>query len=383
MKIIINTSTLYFGGGVQVALSFINEIKDIPGNEYHVLLSQEIDRQLDSSMFPDNFYFYLIETSPAKFITRKKIIRQLDEIEEKVNPDAVFTVFGPSYWKPKSIHLLGFADGWVYNPTSIAFDRLSFFKKIRIRLLIKYKLYHLRTDADYYVLETNDASDKLRNIMKEAKDRFFVVGNTVSQVFDNKVYADKDNEFYIKLPEKKYDEFRLLYIAHNHPAKNLTLLNDVLKRLSGYNLKIILTIDEESYGKIFDDEVKLNVINVGSVPQLSCPSLYEQADAVISTTLLETFSAVYPEAMKMKKPLLSSDFSFARDICGESAVYFDALNPEDTVDKIIMLMTNKSLQEKLVQEVEKQLKTFETPNSRANKYLNILNKIKDDGNVQK
>lgn len=377
MKILINTSTLYFGGGVQVALSFIREIREEYEHEYYVFLSQEINRQLDKSLFPNNFHFYLIDKSPSKLFTRKKVVKRLDNLENDINPDVVFTVFGPSYWKPKSVHLTGFADGWVYNPSSIAFDRLPFLKRIKMRLAVKYKIFYLKRDANYYVLETNDAANKLSLIMKEKRDKFYVVGNTVSSIFSDEEYLKKENQYYIKLPKKVEGEFRLLYIAHNHPSKNLNLLNEVLKHLKSYNIKIILTIDEKSYQEIFDEDLKSKVINVGLIPQFSCPSLYEQTDAVISTSLLETFSAVFPEAMKMKKPILSSDFSFARDICGDSVLYFDALISVDTANKIITLMSNKELQNELIQKGEKKLMTFETSKSRAKKYLNILNEIKE------
>ncbi|MDT8339224.1 MAG: glycosyltransferase [Sulfurimonas sp.] len=377
MKILINTSTLYFGGGVQVALSFINELITLDTNEYHIFLSLEIERQLDKKLFGNNFNFYIIDKSPSKLLTRKKIVSILNNFEKEINPDVVFTVFGPAYWRPKALHLLGFADGWVYNPDSIAFDRLSFFRRIKMRLAIKYKLHYLHRDADFYVLETNDAASKLSTMMKKNKSNFFVVGNTFSNVFSDTQYLSENNKYYIKLPAKPDDEFRLLYVAHNHPSKNLSIINKAIKYLQNYNIKFIVTIDEQSYTEVFDVGSRSKVINVGPVPQYSCPSLYNQTDAVISTSLLETFSAVYPESMKMKKPLLSSDFSFARDICGDSALYFDALDPKDTSEKIIMIMNDKTLQEELVKKGINKLQTFETAQTRAKKYLDIIKIIKD------
>jgi len=377
MKILINTSTLYFGGGVQVALSFINELITLDTNEYHVFLSLEIERQLDKKLFGNNFNFYNIDKSPSKLLTRKKIVSILNNFEKEINPDVVFTVFGPAYWRPKTLHFLGFADGWVYNPDSIAFDRLSFFKRIKMRLAIKYKLHYLHRDADFYVLETDDAASKLSTMMKKNKNNFFVVGNTFSNVFSDAQYLSENNKYYIKLPAKTDDEFRLLYVAHNHPSKNLSIINKAIKYLQNYNIKFIVTVDEESYLDVFDVDSRDRIINVGPVPQYSCPSLYNQTNAVISTSLLETFSAVYPESMKMKKPLLSSDFSFARDICGDSALYFDALDPKDTSEKIITLMNNRVLQEELIQKGTNKLQTFETAQSRAKKYLDIIKIIKD------
>ena len=75
MKIIINTSNLYVGGGIYVALSFINELKQInKTHKYHIFLSQVMNERIDSEEFPDNFHFYSIENSPASLKTRKIII---------------------------------------------------------------------------------------------------------------------------------------------------------------------------------------------------------------------------------------------------------------------------------------------------------------------
>ena len=52
MKIIINVSNLYVGGGVQVAISFINELKFIKNiNQYHIFLSEPINLQIEKNLF--------------------------------------------------------------------------------------------------------------------------------------------------------------------------------------------------------------------------------------------------------------------------------------------------------------------------------------------
>ena len=162
MKILINTSNLYVGGGVHVALSFINELKQInKPHEYYIFLSQVTNKHLDQKSFSDNFYFYLIEKSLASLKTRSEIVATMDNLEVQIKPDVVFSIFGPSYWRPKAKHLLGVADGWVYNPESVAYDQLSFLKRIKMRLHVQYKIYYLKRDSDYYVLETGDAKKKL------------------------------------------------------------------------------------------------------------------------------------------------------------------------------------------------------------------------------
>ena len=60
-----------------------------------------------------------------------------------------------------------------------------------------------------------------------------------------------------------------------------------------------------------------------------CPSLYEQADVMFQPTLLECFSATYPEAMKMQRPIVTTDIEFAHGLCGPAAHYYSPLSAED------------------------------------------------------
>lgn len=371
MKLLINTSNLYVGGGVQVALSFINELKELKDdNEYFIFLSQSINKQINFQKFSKKIKFYLIEKSPASLATRKKVTNQLTILESQIKPDIVFSIFGPTYWKPKAKHVMGFAVPWVLQKKSVAYAELSFLKYLKMRLWVEYVSYYTKRDASHYIIETEDGKNKLANALSIKKEKIFVVGNSYSAVFNDPQYLSKNSPDYIQLPPKKGTEFRLLLISHNHPNKNLKIINQVIPLLEKHNVKFVLTIDEVSFDLLFPNKPK-QVLNLGPVTQKSCPSLYEQCDAMFLPTLLETFSASYPEAMKMKVPILTSNYSFAKDVCHKAALYFDPLNPRDIVDKIKTLISSKTLQKSLITKGIEQLKNFETAKSRAEKYIAI------------
>jgi len=384
MKLIINTSNLYVGGGLQVALSFINELKSLENShEYYIFVSLAVEKQLDQDSFSDKFHFYRIDKSPSLLKTRKEVVKQLNTLEEGIQPDVVFSVFGPSYWKPRAVHLVGFADGWVYNQSSIAYQKLSFFKRLNMRLHTLYKAYYLKRDADYYVLETEDAKERIVKMLYLNKEYVFVVGNTYSNSFEDKSLLDRKSKHYVKLPERNDNEFRFVYIAHNHVNKNLTVIKEIIPLLQKYNIRFILTLNPQVFETLFKG-FEDNIINIGPIEQVACPSVYSQVDALFAPTLLETFSAAYPEAMKMKKPILTSNYSFAKDVCKDAALYFDPLNPEDIAKKIKQLIEDKSLQNELIEKGTKRLKEFETAHSRAEKYIEIceiLNKTKGEKDV--
>jgi len=371
MKLLINTSNLYVGGGVQVALSFINELKNIDKyNEYHIFLSPVVNKQLNSDEFGDNFKFYLIEKSPSSLKNRYQIVKKLNYLENKIKPDIVFSIFAPSYWRPKTIHIVGFALGWITSPQSKAYQVLNFKQKIRRKLDSIYKTYYVKRDADYYIVETEDVKEKLFKVLNIAKEKIFIVGNAYSKYFEDDVYP------IIELPIKEENEFRFITIAHNYPHKNIKILKEVIPYLQDIKLKykFFITIDEENYNNMFEG-LEQNIINIGQVEAKYCPSLYAQCDALFLPTLLESFTASYPEAMKMQKPILTSDLSFAHSLCKDAALYFDPLDPQDIAEKIIKLSMDNELQRDLVKKGIERLKDFETAESRARKYLEICEAI--------
>jgi hypothetical protein len=56
MKIIINTTVLVKGGGIQVAKSIIEELRHNPENQYYVFLSSFLEKELKHINFDDNIY---------------------------------------------------------------------------------------------------------------------------------------------------------------------------------------------------------------------------------------------------------------------------------------------------------------------------------------
>jgi glycosyltransferase involved in cell wall biosynthesis len=58
-------------------------------------------------------------------------------------------------------------------------------------------------------------------------------------------------------------------------------------------------------------------------------ALYRSVDACIFPSICESFGHPLVEAMAMRKPLICSDLPFAREICGDYAVYVDPQRPED------------------------------------------------------
>ena len=72
MRILIDNSNLFAGGGIQVATSFLNDLKTFNKEHlYWVLQSPHSAKTIDKTTFPENFVFCNI---PEKIYTAKRLL---------------------------------------------------------------------------------------------------------------------------------------------------------------------------------------------------------------------------------------------------------------------------------------------------------------------
>jgi glycosyltransferase involved in cell wall biosynthesis len=250
----------------------------------------------------------------------------------------------------------------------------AFFKKVSILYKIKsylrewIHLYLFKYQSNRFVVETEDAKERLSRKLKINADSISVVSNTCSVHYSHII------TFQNKLPNRKEHEVRLINISKYYINKNLEsipkVLYELIKRGINY-VNFVLTIKNDIYNKIIPEKLHHRVYNVGPVPVIECPSLYNECDIVYLPTLLEIFSASYPEAMAMGKPILTSDLSFARSICKDAALYFDPFNTSDIVDTIEKIIFDKNLYQLYVDRGRDRLKMFQTSEQRVERYLEI------------
>ena len=364
MKIIINTAHQVFGGAIQVALSFIYECRNFPEHEYRVWVGQGVGNSLKKNEFPSNFFFYDFDFGPINFKTIKKIQVTLAPIEAAIRPDVMIATSGPTYYHSKAPQLIGFNLPLILYPESPYLKDLPLKKKIKFFIRNQFHIHYYRRDATAYFAQTEDVNQRVRKTLKT--DHVHTVTNTYHSFF-----LKKDKEFNF-LPRKADNEFRFLTVTAYYPHKNLELIPAIAKILEARGInhfRFVLTLKPEE----FQQYIKTHplIINLGPVKPEACPSLYQECDGMFLPTLAECFSASYPEAMVMEKPIITTDLGFARSICGEAALYFKPKNAQDAADKFIELVQNPALIKELVNKGKKQLSKFDNARERARKYLEI------------
>lgn len=368
MKVIINASNIKVGGGVQVALSFVHSLFKFEGFNFYLLSSSKIYEQLDFDRIPDSVEVFKVDFGLKHWL--KGSAKDLNEIEARIDPDIVFTIFGPSYWTPKSKHLMGFALPWLINPHSKAFGEVSTVMWVKKRVQNAIKAFFIKKNSQFFVVETEDVRRRLLKYLDIPLSKTWVVSNTYNQNFIG---------FRVKKP-KRGMWFKFITIAANYPHKNLKILRRVIPilRARGLKARFTLTIPEKDFRSTFGKESDY-LRNVGPLKSFECPSQYSDADALFLPTLLECFTASYPEAMIMGRPILTSDLSFAKQICGEEcALFFDPLDPYEIADRIQEIIKDEALYNKLVKNGNERVKNFLTYDQRAKSYLKIIEEIIKD-----
>src|SRR5690606_33979234 len=150
------------------------------------------------------------------------------------------------------------------------------------------------------------------------KKSIYSVTNTYNQIFDEEQNWKDD----IKLPY--FSGKTILTISASYPHKNLDVIPSIIAYLKQYrsefDFRFVLTVDTSDLD-IEDMMISDHIIFLGKTSIDQCPNLYRQSDFMFLPTLLECFSASYPEAMKMRVPILTSNLPFAKGICGDAAIY--------------------------------------------------------------
>lgn len=367
MNLIINASLGYSGGGLQVALSFIHECASIEGHIYHVFMCSSVSKQVDKASFPANFHFYDIPS--LKFYQFQNCLTRL---AERIEADAVFSIFGPVYWKPKVPHAIGYAIPHYIYYDSPYWNIVSLKEKLINRLKRSIHFWYLKRDATALVCETEDVRQRVASLFPDKKT--YTVSNTCASVFREKHQIGEGN---CRL--KHSDRFRLLTVTRYYPHKNLNIIKSVIaelkKRGKAEGVQFVLTIDKDAYQRVFGNGYEDTVVTVGAVPLNEVPALYRACNAAFLPTLLECYSANYPEAMSTGLPILTSDLGFARTVCHEAALYFNPLDAEDIATKIINVVEDETVRKQLKEAGAKRLQEFPNAHERALKYLEICSML--------
>lgn len=368
---IINFLPIASGGGLQNALSFINELskKDM---QYCVFIVRE-NSLIEQAVLKNKFKILSIKEGLFSRLKFELTARYYFEKKE-----VCFTFFGPPI-----LSLIGYThniNGFAYS--NLLYPNIDFwwfqeyYKKIRSKLIDKYRKYSMSL-ADEIIYETKILKSRALHdpILKNVKSH--VVKMAASSLVSPSKVNLLDSEFD---DVRSIPGFKLLFLAGAQPNKRIkeflqTLI--VLNQQSRKKFYIILTMNVEGsyYKTIKKHAVQLGladfVINLQTVLPNKVSTLIHHCDALVNVALLESFSNNYIEAWRMNKLLFATNADWAKDSCGKAAKYIDVTKPALSAEIIINAVNNK---DETLNEIRPHLNMFPTSMEKSEQYLKIIRK---------
>jgi len=373
VKVLLNTTTIRTGGAMQTSTAFMIEALRNPGEiEWQFAVSDSGARELEQFGVELPKTMTVFDTPPTGNLAAR---RKLRELADRAQPDCVFTFSGPAYVKFKQFHVCGCSTPWVTHATWAAFRSLNSVREWTGCIVrTGYKRYWFRR-ADAWIAQTEASARGLVKRVGLPADRITVISNTCGERYRAAQAEEKP------CPQPG-QPIRLLCFSAPYKHKNFEIMPYVARELAArrpqLDFKIVVTLPPQDRicAAMLANAEKLGVShrieNLGRVPVAKGPDLYRSCDISFLPTLLETFSATYPEAMAMGLPIVTTNLDFARDVCDDAALYFEPQNAASAVDSILRLLDDPQLWRRQIARGKEVLTRFPTPAQRYEQYIRFL-----------
>jgi glycosyltransferase involved in cell wall biosynthesis len=161
------------------------------------------------------------------------------------------------------------------------------------------------------------------------------------------IYNGVDERFHpvdLKTIEQARTAFELkcpyvLFVGSLEPRKNLRILLEAwrLGYFNGATLAVVGATGRQ-FSRFEFDSIPEGVRLLGAVEDDVLPILYSGAAGFVYPSIYEGFGLPPLEAMACGCPVAVSDIPAQREVCGETAMYFDPFSPEDVSRKLEWLL---------------------------------------------
>ncbi len=346
MRILLDMARMGSGGALQTSLTVLEHATRTPEHEWHAVLSpivaQEFAEERDTALAS-----VVRLGGGGSALSRMAGVRSaMPAIESRVRPDVVYTVFAPAFWMASAPHLLGFAWPHLLYPESPFVRSLTEWRSGLVGLRFRAKRMRQAQEVrrfEFLVVETKTVRRRLREVCGAMDKSIFVVRNSYTPLFESALRRRGSSP--------QGDRKIVLLPSDYRPHKNLEsapAVAEILVRRLGSEVELRLTCaNQRIWRKIAADAERRGVAdqvkNLGSVLHAEFAGAYAAADVVYLPTLLECSTAVYPESFIAGLPLVTSDLDFARELCGDAALYCDPYSADEAADRIERILGDPEL----------------------------------------
>jgi len=373
MKVIVDCSRINTGGAVQNGLAFLNNAASDPRHEWHVILSNRLASETSIELQKAFPACRIIGRGSNPLFQIKEALIDLPQHERRCRPDVVFSVAGPTLWTARTVHLEGFAVPHLIYPEIVPRLPLNTFGAAKLELALAWTRRRINR-RKFFVVQSETVRQRLIEILSLPAEHIFTVKNSFSPIFAQQLQTAPSRP--------KNEQLRVFFPAAAYPHKNHVILPNVIEHLvKNWKLSVqfvvTLPLSSSTWRQLWHDcrtrKVERNITTAGEVRHQDMAALYKNCDLVFLPTLLECSSAVYPESFMAQVPVCTSDLDFAREQCGEGALYFNPFEPEACAAAIAGLLQNSDLRQSMIKRGAQVLKDhYPTPQQKWEAQLKAL-----------
>jgi len=228
---------------------------------------------------------------------------------------------------------------------------------------LKKDLYQLKNWTKYSIEKAKNIIAVSNTTKKDLMNLYQVPDKKVEVIYNGfeKVKSSVIPKLKIKETAKPY----LLYVGTLQPRKNIgTLLKAFYKFNQIYPEYELIVAGKKGwlYEKIFEQAADLGledkVFFTDYISDYQLIYLYENAFCLVMPSLYEGFGIPILEAMSFNCPVLSSFASSLPEVGGEACFYFDPLNVNELVEKLLKLKNSQQFREELIKKGKERVKQF-------------------------
>lgn len=383
MKILINVvNARNIGGGFQVVFNFILKTQEYtrPDVEWYYAVSERLDGFLSddfkAKVKKDHYFVY--PDQPDFRGTYRRVKRELRELENKIDPEVVFSPLSPGYFFFKHKEVMRFANAWSTNATSYAWKTLPFRPKMRTKIYNIMQRALLRK-AKYIITQTETVRGGLLRVTGLPENRVFVVPNVLPAVLQD---IDPTP---LEADAKRID---VAAVGGQMPHKNLEIIPEVLRvlkekyQLTNVRFHTTLPADSGVWGRIEnglkEHDLTECVVNHGNMRLVELADLYRHCRFCFLPTVLETFSASTIEAMYFDLKTVASDLSFNKEVMQDACLYFEPMNATSAAEKLSQVIGDKDMQKELSAKMKERLKNYTDFKKYYDNTVDFLVKVGND-----
>lgn len=339
------------GGGLSNVIFLLKAYaREFPQDELIIVCSE--DSELNQlSVFP-NVVMVGVHRGRFQEWTRLVLgVKGLRNLAKKYHADIVWSLNLGSYLRLPVPNLLGLNNAHQVYPWELT----RFHPKNRFKVALLRFFFRLSLRVSDAVLVQTHLMERYVKRINVAPEDVFVVHKAVESGADIQA-SNLPTELAEKLELAKQKGFRRwLYVSTAMPHKNHRVLLEAFSELArrGSSDCLVLSITQEEAIFIGGADVRAllaagTLIFTGWVRKEHLRAIYAACDACVMPSLLESLSSTHLEAMAWEMPQIVADLPYARDLCGDAAVYVDPNDSFAWANTVQMLGESVSIQQNLI-----------------------------------